>query len=196
MSSELRKLFFVLQKCLSEPASQRCKSAAFPSLRGCPHVTVTCPCPRGFMGQRVMGGALQPVGKSIHIKKPWSIIGTCSCNPGLFSRETELEEWSQRKNKCPVKPRTQQIVNHSSIKGRYETGTLAPVFSFINTPKTPTQFYMQNRKDAWVYRRSTRISPLVIFARSKSRSRFSKPLQKEPGTPHAAQQRTSTAALM
>lgn len=150
---------------------------------------------QGFHGTKGDGWCPAASGQ-IHIKKPWSIIGTCSCHPGLFSRETELEEWSQRKNKCPVKPRTQQIVNHSSIKGRYKTGTLAPVFSFINTPKTPTQFYMQNRKDARVYRRSTRISPLVIFARSKSRSRFSKPLQKEPGTPHAAQQRTSTAALM
>lgn len=34
------------------------------------------------------GDALQPVGKSSHINKPWSITGTCSCHPGLFSRET------------------------------------------------------------------------------------------------------------
>lgn len=41
-------------KCLSELASQRCKSVARPSLRGCPCVTVMCPCARGYMGQRVM----------------------------------------------------------------------------------------------------------------------------------------------
>lgn len=55
---------------------------------------------------------------------------------------------------------------------------------------------MQNRKDAWMHTRSTRILPLVIFAGSKSRPRFSKPLQKQPGTPCAAQQRASATAVV
>lgn len=132
MLSELRKLFFVLQKCLCELASQRCKSAALPSLRGCHRVTVTCPCARGYVGQRVMGDALQPVGKSIqtlihnrHLLLPsWTFL--------------KGDSWSShRENKCPVKPPAQQI-NCSNIKGRYGTESRAPVISFNNTPKPPT----------------------------------------------------------
>lgn len=74
--------------------------------------------------------------------------------------------------------------------------SLQPLYLAFNTPKNPTWFYIQNRKNAWIHTRSTRISPLEIFAGSKSRPRFSKPLQKQPGTPCAAQRRASATALV
>lgn len=63
-------------------------SSAFQPQGLSPRVTVGCPCATGYMGQRVMGDALQPGGKFMHINNLWLIIGTCSCHPGVFSRET------------------------------------------------------------------------------------------------------------
>lgn len=152
MSSELRKLIFVLQKCLCELASQRRKSAALPASGAAP-MSLWCALVPGNTWDRgwcpTASGQIQPHKQALinnrHLLLPsWTFL--------------KGNSWSSchKENKCPVKPPAQQIVNRSNIKGRYGTESPAPVFSFNNIPKHPTYFYMQNRKDTWIYM-STRI---------------------------------------